>query len=89
MGIYAVGQYTSPQGIQLSNVYVSLHDSTIVYAKKDNRLIYSYSMYADRTKEPLETVQIYMNNPDVSDIFKTIYSNIKNEFSTFDLTDDF
>lgn len=93
MGIIVQGDYETPQGLILSNVYVSFHNSVILYDKSINKLVYTYNIYKDRDsaesgKRPLDSAEVSLSVSTVTDIFAVSYENLKTLFPTFVVSDD-
>jgi hypothetical protein len=92
MGILVEGNYETPHGVVLPSVYVSLHNSVILYDKSVNRLIYTYNIYKDKDsaytgKRPLDSTEITLETTDYSNVFASAYTHMKTLFPTFTVTD--
>ena len=92
MGILVTGDYETPQGISLPSVYISLHDSVVLYDNSVNTLIYTYKVYKDQSsadtgKRPFDTVEITVPTTDCSNVFASAYTNLRTLFPTFTVTD--
>lgn len=92
MGIIVTGNYETPQGVSLSSVYVSLHNSVILYDKSVNTLVYTYNVYKDHDaaysgKRPLDSTEVTFQTTDCSNVFSTAYTNLKTRFPSFTITD--
>jgi hypothetical protein len=92
MGILVEGTYETPQGIVLPSVYVSMHNSVVLYDKSVSRLIYTYNVYkdkdsADSGKRPLDSTEITIETTDCSNVFASAYTNLKTLFPAFTVSD--
>jgi hypothetical protein len=92
MGIIVTGNYETPQGVVLPSVYVSLHNSVILYDKSVNTLVYTYNIYkdkdsADSGKRPLDSTEITLQTSECSNVFASAYTNLKTLFPAFTVSD--